>query len=526
MSELLIIASGDYVGQELVAEFGLLPPSFLPLANRRLFEHQADLAVGRELRTVMSLPEGFEPLPADRKRLQELKIEAISVPEGLRLADSILYVLNMAGRVSGPVRLLHGDTLIRPLPEGRDIVSVAATNTFYPWAEYDADAEGGARFHDGLWRHKDLPIVSGYFCFSSPELLAQSLVRARGDFIRALNIYAATSPLAGSSTREWFDFGHVQTYYNSRAQFVIPRAFNAMSSRGHTIRKHSTNTAKLVAEVAWFEGLPRPLRRFAPALLDAGPTEDEQYGYELEFLRLATLSDLYCFGHLPPPVWESVFDACEEWLTACARYPGPDDLRGKLAALYLPKTLRRLDEFARSSGFDVDRELVCDGVAAPGLTTIARMTAQVIAAPDAAHLTVSHGDFCFSNILYDHRSGCIKLIDPRGGAGVFGDLRYDVAKLYHSVIGCYDLILSGRFDLVAEANAFGIRFPDEERLGEIQAIFRERTFAGRIATADRAVHAICIHLFLSMLPLHSDDPRRQMAFVANALRLFQQWQAT
>ena len=68
-----------------------------------------------------------------------------------------------------------------------------------------------------------------------------------------------------------------------------------------------------------------------------------------------------------------------------------------------------------------------------------------------------HGDFCFSNILYDFKSQSIKVIDPRGLSGdgkeqsIYGDLRYDVAKLAHSVIGKYDFIIAGRFSYSEES---------------------------------------------------------------------------
>ena len=41
-----------------------------------------------------------------------------------------------------------------------------------------------------------------------------------------------------------------------------------------------------------------------------------------------------------------------------------------------------------------------------------------------------------------------------------------------------------------------------------------------VPAAGRTVKAITISLFLSMLPLHADRPDRQMAFIANALRLY------
>lgn len=59
-----------------------------------------------------------------------------------------------------------------------------------------------------------------------------------------------------------------------------------------------------------------------------------------------------------------------------------------------------------------------------------------------------HGDLHFDNILVDLRipeQPFIKLIDPRGFPGG-GDFMYDVAKLFHSCHGKYDMIDAGYLD--------------------------------------------------------------------------------
>ena len=63
-----------------------------------------------------------------------------------------------------------------------------------------------------------------------------------------------------------------------------------------------------------------------------------------------------------------------------------------------------------------------------------------------------HGDFCFSNILYNSRAGRISVIDPRGYVygeqpSCFGDVRYNLAKLSHSIVGCYHHFFAGRYSL-------------------------------------------------------------------------------
>ena len=54
--------------------------------------------------------------------------------------------------------------------------------------------------------------------------------------------------------------------------------------------------------------------------------------------------------------------------------------------------------------------------------------------------SVVHGDLCQANIHDDLRSRVGKLVDPRGSfgtAGIYGDPRYDVAKLYHWKMAMY-----------------------------------------------------------------------------------------
>ena len=63
--------------------------------------------------------------------------------------------------------------------------------------------------------------------------------------------------------------------------------------------------------------------------------------------------------------------------------------------------------------------------------------------------TVIHGDCTFSNTLVDDKNQ-VWFIDPRGtfgGSKIYGDPRYDWAKLYYSAIGNYDKINSKKFSV-------------------------------------------------------------------------------
>jgi hypothetical protein len=521
MSRVVLIASAAYLSPEFIAEFGLLPPAFLPLGNRRVFEHQRELFADTNTPLFLSIPEGFQPAQEDRVRLEDLGFSLVPVPVGLTLGESILYVINDIAMFDCEFCLLHGDTLIKDLPLAEtDVFSVGETNEFYPWAEYDVRPTGEIVLHEGLFTSKERPVVSGYFCFSSSALLVQSLTRARGNFIEGLNRYAAARPIRPTVTGPWYDLGHLHTYFWSRARMTNERAFNSLSATDRTIRKWSLKKDKIEAEISWFENIPSQVRSFTPHLVRSWDKDDGK-AYEVEYLYLATLSDLFVFCTLPSFVWERIFEACNDFLSTCARFRAPPGAADHAALLYLPKTLARLEAFAQGSGIDPYRPWRYDGRPLPSLNQIAELAAARVSPPSAEVLCVVHGDFCFSNIFYDFRANTIKVADPRGEHGIFGDIRYDIAKLCHSVIGGYDFIVTDRYVCRFDGNySASLQLPESAVVRDVQRVFEKMPLAG-CRPSQAAAPAIMILLFLSMLPLHSDRPERQRAFVANALRLFQ-----
>ncbi len=81
---MFLIMSGAYVGQELESEFGRIPPSFLPLSNRRLFQHQVALAP-QGVKVYLSLPESYAVSEIDHQCLEQHQVTIIATPDGLSL---------------------------------------------------------------------------------------------------------------------------------------------------------------------------------------------------------------------------------------------------------------------------------------------------------------------------------------------------------------------------------------------------------------------------------------------------------
>jgi len=525
----VLIASGAYVEPELEVEFGRIPPTFLPLGNGRLFVRQVESLKSVADRILLSLPENYEPDPIDVRLLEELGIETVFVPTGLSLGNSIVTVMNMTAVTgSGTFSILHGDTLLRGIDfTVPDAVSVdMEPPPGYRWG-FTVLENGKVQSIDRepeLASAAQVPALSGWFSFSDPVRLVQGIARRGGDFLRGLADYASTRPLSPLTAGEWFDFGHPGTFYNSRRRMSTAREFNRLSFERRAVVKSGTKPDKIEAEALWFENLPPEMRLYAPAYL--GRREGPGVSYAIEYLNQPTLSDLFVFGRLSRHAWERIFQGCDEFLTACKAQPAlePETVAASARALYLDKTLARLEEFGRNRSIDITAPCRLNGAWLPSLERIAIMMAQAIPDPEPDSLTLVHGDFCFSNIIYDHRGDRVRVIDPRGldAAGlktVHGDIRYDIGKLHHSAVGRYDHIIAGYYRLDQGGPLdFSLMLPETPVLRGVAEAFLEYDFAG-LPTRDTAP-AISTLLFLSMLPLHGDDPKRQTALLANAMRLF------
>jgi len=516
---MLLITSGAYVESELAAEFGRIPPAFLPVGNRRLYTYQVGQFERLHERICLTVPDDFRLDEADALWLREHRVDVVRTAPGIPLGAAVHACL-CARDVSGPLRILYGDTLISdPLRAGSDWLAVGDTDEYYDW--YQEAPSGGQP--GGTW--------TGLFAFADAALLRAQL--AHGDFIAGVRAYdRAVGGLAHWTVSRWLDFGHVHTYFDSKRIITTQRHFNRLRVADGVVTKSGADSAKIMAEASWFEQAPAAVKPFlAPYICRTGVDGDSggACAYQLEYLHLATLNELYVFGRLPARVWRRIFHACDAYLrTAAGLAVVPDGAPADphtVRRTWLDKTLQRLDAYAAQAGVDLDAPWTLNGRPAPPLRAIAQEAgAALLAAPPVPAFL--HGDFCFSNILFDFRAGRVKMVDPRGTDALgrparFGDLRYDLGKLAHSVLGLYDFIVAGFYLLRAEGRALQFRVLSERCLA-VQRLFAATAFAGR-RPAQWQCHPAMVLLFLSMLPLHADDPRRQQALMANGIRLYLEW---
>lgn len=522
---LWLIMSGAYVGQELGAELGLVPPAMMPIGHSRLYQLQIE-AIGAGGHVHLVLPEDFQLASEDARQLERSGISIVPLPEGFALGTALVYALNFIGAADRCVRILLGDTYIGDLPQDPDTIAVATSADDYDWADVDTIDGRITRIHTEAagMAAGNRTVACGFFTLQSSSLLVRSIIRSGGDFIKGLSVYGRHRPLRVAHVNEWLDFGHIQTFFQSRRTITTARAFNELAVGPLSVRKSSSsNPNKIRAELQWLGNAPRQLQVYCSRVIDTGEAQHGPY-YETEYEYMLTLSELYLFGSISKSVWSRVVSACAEFLNTCAEFTGPATA-GPAFRMLMDNTATRLERFARDTGFDIDAPTRLNGRALPSLMQIATDLNGRIDRDAERPECVMHGDFCFSNIFYNSRARRVRVIDPRGyieegKPTIFGDSRYDLAKLAHSAIGRYDQILAGRYRCEGTPGA-GITLEFEET--PIRAWLTDAFSSIRVkrsGLADDEVHAIMTGLFLSMLPLHADRPDRQSVFIANALRLY------
>jgi hypothetical protein len=510
-NSVFLINSGAYIAGEIQRDFGLVSPVFLPLQGKALICHQI-AALDRYDKIILTLPYDYTVEEKFSWILNIPKLSIVYVDSNRSLGNSILNALLEVNELDIGIDILHGDTFFHELPEGVDLYSISCANDRNVWAK--------SKEINGY-------VISGYFSFSSQKYLCQCLQSAELDFVRALGLYNNKFRLREVPTDNWFDFGHHNTFYQSKAKLTTERSFNRIRVNGSVLTKGGDNQFKILAESEWYRNIPNSIRLFTPAYYGLNKDSDGVV-YNLQYLHAPTLSELYVFSRHDLDFWRDVIIECFSFLKKCISFPAEKIYIDSNNLYFKDKTQLRLNLFQSESGFNLSEKISVNEFDPVSINQIVDYCNKQINVQNAKYFGISHGDFCFSNILYDFNDRKIKVIDPRGYLvqgeySIYGDVAYDVVKLSHSLIGYYDIILSGIYNLEAVGShkwKFSIHV-DPIQI-DIMNFYREQLY-NDFPDLCEEIYPRMIHLFLSMLPLHSDVPARQFAFICNSVRLYYEW---
>lgn len=320
--------------------------------------------------------------------------------------------------------------------------------------------------------------------------------------------------------------GHQEHYAQAQTP-VAARAFNTIEidrERG-LLTKRSKNRNKLIHEIQWYLKLPDALQYMMPRIYRYSLDWNAPY-VTMEYYGYATLHEMLVYGDMNEDQWRKIFSRLLFILQDMGRFQatGPDSDRMKaLQEMYVDKTISRLSSLRGDEHFGTffANDVYINGERYPSLDKCVQLLPELLQRrllinPPA--FCIIHGDLCFSNILVESDLGFLRVIDPRGSFGsydIYGDPRYELAKLMHSMEGQYDHITEDMFSV--EVNGNTITYSRARSASEVYQIFQE-VFHSQL-TDYANLQLIESLLFLSMIPLHSDHLGRQYAMLATGLQL-------
>lgn len=379
-------------------------------------------------------------------------------------------------------------------------------------------------------------IFVGLFGFTNPhyflELLKQySNVHSDMDtFYRAIFTYSQEYPFTILHSQNWFDVGHSDNYSKATTS-VAARSFNSIEideQRG-ILKKRSENKEKLVNEIRWYLRIPNKLQYLLPRVYDYSLDLTDPY-VSMEYYGYHTLHESLVFGDLPLVKWQAIFQKLLFAINDMGKFTVTGEriqFEAALRDIYLQKTFDRLDMMRNEPDFHsfFENTITINGTEYRSLNEYIKMLPQLIEKlvvdTFTGQFNIIHGDLCFANILIEDTYDFIRVIDPRGKFGTFdiyGDARYELAKLMHTLEGKYDFIIEDMFDIDVIGNT--IEYHVHKQIDNITNVFLD-VFRESIDNI-QAVRLIEATLFLSMIPLHSDYKQRQFAMLVTGVMLLEQ----
>lgn len=491
MKHVNLIFSGEYISASLQAEFGRIIPCLLPVGNQKLIEHQIlSLPTGP---TVVTVPQDLD----NRSVNSLLKFATIEHIEKTRTNESLITsIMKMFDHYRNlgfeTYSLIMGDTLIEDFSWHPNVYSSHKSYTNYYWTGAGSKTEN---------------VFSGYINMSRhqvDELLAKYSIGLKGMVIEDLLL-----DIQPSTSGKWYDFGHYHNYHISKKDFISKRYFNSFETTEFSLIKRSSNKLKMRAESSWYENVPTKLKYHCPTLYSV-----EDGMYEIEHLYANSLSEIFVHGKLPEKNWDSIKDRLFALLATLYSLPAQEKPRTSLKDFVVRKTIERLTS-EELPEIGLETEYYMEGVRKLSLKEMMLFAADFWPDESDGNYKISHGDFCFSNILYDARSMKLSVIDPRGldsseAISPNGYFEYDVAKLAHSMIYGYDFIIAGQVKTEILGNVLTSDYKDFSFMDDSQFWLKLQIEFG---ISEVLIKTICLNLFLSMLPLHSDKPQNQLSFI-------------
>ncbi|SEC12566.1 hypothetical protein [Paenibacillus sp. GP183] len=302
------------------------------------------------------------------------------------------------------------------------------------------------------------------------------------------------------------------------------RFFNSLQGDEITVVKSSTMKAKISSEYHFYHLLPENMKMWFVLPYNYNET-DTTASYTMERYNMSDMAIKWIHGSVG-------VDAFDRFLKKVFYFVKNrnqkevlhGDYNKKANSLYIDKLDDRLEQLKAHKLYKNFDNFVSSGTSFNSIDEILDkykgLYDLVVKKYKFEHVAViGHGDLCFSNMLYDNETALLRLIDPKGALeeeDLWTNPYYDIAKLSHSVCGLYDFFNSGLYNITLGDDfrfKLTIDFDNSEYVRILKKHLADNGFNYAV------VRVFETSLFLSMLPLHMDNPKKVFGFLLNAINI-------
>ncbi|MGI4751209.1 MAG: hypothetical protein ACRYFB_11280 [Janthinobacterium lividum] len=533
MKNVLILAAGNISNKLSFIKAYYASPALIPINTKPLILYHLEFYRNYDCKIYFVVNKSDTENIQKSVNLEEFDFEIIEVPDTHGVNASLHFALSQVQESSQTIVNLV--TSIPTLfPESETVFLEKALSYNNDWSCINTD-KGLVEF---LFKSSPIKKLGNAFIgvFNLDTILLTKAVNQvihQSDLMEVFVYLNRVDNNILSSLRfvldDWIDAGHEINYYQSKLKLIASRSFNSVSvNELGILKKQSTNHSKLKNEAEFILSIPAKLSILFPRIISGFnyDSETKSGSYSMEFYGYPSIAELQLFWDLKDEVWTRIFLDLESVIKLFIK---EGYSIGKQAYLdfYVGKISDRVEEFYKQLNDDY-KYLVTEDVNVNGIMyksfyqikdKLFEKIEQLYSEDD---FCVVHGDFCFNNLLYDVPHRLIKLIDPRGSfgnkyKGLYGDIKYDIAKLLHSAVGGYDYLVNNLYNVDFDGKniTYNIFYKDNNTIIAEKA----QQLVSNLGYSIKDIMVIVGTLFLTMPPLHEDSSSRQRIMYIHGIKL-------
>ena len=323
------------------------------------------------------------------------------------------------------------------------------------------------------------------------------------------------------------DIGIVGNFIQVVAGNFDARYFNSLKGDEYTLVKSSANKKKIKAEYTFYHLLPEDMKPWF--VMPFNYREDEKSAsYTMERLHTTDLAIKWVHGSVDRAEFSEILDKYFYFFKSRhSKEISRQEYEKTADELYVQKAQSRLSELKSLGEFEKIAALMQSSCAFKTIEEIFEKYLSLKAKIESQNKypsvsVIGHGDPCFANVMYNKSMKLLKFIDPKGAlteADLWTNPYYDIAKLSHSVCGNYDFFNNALFDIY-----IGEDFRAELKIAFDNSAYKE-IFRKKLEENGFDYLTVRVYeasLFLSMLPLHIDNPHKVFGFILNAIHILEE----